>query len=392
MASLRKKDRSNYWYACYFGPDGRRIQRSTKQSNRKKAQALADAWEKAAKLGKEKRLGETQARRIMGEIYESLHHEPLKFNSARDFLTGWAEKQKAVTAARTHAAYAQIARDFIQSLGNRADGDISQVSQSDVAKYRDAVAARTSPTTAHKALKYLRIALGAAMRDGLTQTNPAALLVKTKETAAAKAAKVSRRAFTVDELKAILGNATGEWRGIILCGLYLGQRLKDIARFTWANLDIERGKIRFVTAKTGKNMELPIAGPLMSYIAELPAPDSPTAPLFPKAYAIGIKDTGDSRLSQAFHDILAAAGMVKERADKLRSEGGKGRTGTRKVSEISFHSLRHSATSLLKAADVGESVAMSVIGHDSEMMSKHYTHIDLESKRAAVAKLPDITR
>ena len=394
MASLRKKDRSNYWYACYFGADGSRRQISTKQTNRKKAQALADAWEKAAKLGSEKRLGEAQARRIVADIYETLNDAPLTFSSAHDFLTNWAEKQKPpATAPRTHAAYAQIARDFIESLGNRAAVDISQVSATDVARYRDAVATRTSAATAHKALKYLRIAFGAAMREGLTQTNPAAQLVKPKTTAAEKAAKVSRRALTVDEIRAVLRNASGEWRGIILIGFYCGQRLKDIARLTWANVDSDAGVFRFTTAKTGKKMEIPIDARVSAYLAEIPSPSetTPNAPLFPEAYKIGIKNNGDSRLSQQFHEILAAAGLVEARESKLKAEAGKGRSHARKVNEISFHSLRHSATTELKQGGAGEAVAMGIIGHDSSAVSRHYTHISPETMRPAIARLPDIS-
>lgn len=176
MAALRRKLRSPYFFACFTDSHGRRVQRSTKQSNRKKAQAVADAWEKAAKLGGERRLGEAQARRVLADIYETVNDEPLASATAKDFLNGWAEKRKADTSPRTHQAYAQVTRDFLASRGPRADRDISQVSKTDVAKYRDSVMARTSAATANKSLKYLRVALGAAYKDGLAQDNPAAKL------------------------------------------------------------------------------------------------------------------------------------------------------------------------------------------------------------------------
>jgi len=69
-------------------------------------------------------------------------------------------------------AYGQVVREFIASLGPKAGRDISQVSKADVARYRDAVQARTSVATANKLLKYLRVALGAAWKDGLTKTIP----------------------------------------------------------------------------------------------------------------------------------------------------------------------------------------------------------------------------
>ncbi|MFM7752382.1 MAG: hypothetical protein ACKPB0_18395, partial [Opitutaceae bacterium] len=152
MAFLRRFPQSPYWFAGFTLPDGRRVQRSTKQGDRRKAQALADKWEEAAKLASQKRLGEAQALRILSEIYGKLHGEPLATKTAKQFLTEWAEGRKADTKPRTHAAYAQIARDFIKSLGERAEVEISSVSKADVSRYRDSVLKRTSIPTANKAL------------------------------------------------------------------------------------------------------------------------------------------------------------------------------------------------------------------------------------------------
>jgi len=388
MASLRLKSTSPYLFACYLAPDGRRVQRSTKLTKRKKAQVLADQWERAARLGAQKRLSEAQARRVLSDIYEAVNDEPLPSATVRDFLTGWAEKRKADTSPRTAAAYGQVARDFIASLGPKADRDVSQVSKADVAQYRDAAQARTSPATANKLLKYLRVALGAAWKDGLTQDNPAAKLDTIRRGANDRG---RRRAFTLTELKAILAHATGEWRGMVLFGLYTGQRLKDIARLAWQNIDTEGGNVlRFQTAKTGRTMEIPLASPVLAHLQIMPAGDDPAAPLFPKAFAIATKEGSDSRLSQQFHDLLFSAGMAPARLPKRKSKGI-GRSAPREVSDISFHSLRHTATSLLKNAGVPEAVAMDIVGHDTAAMSKVYTHIAEDTKRAAIAKLPDLT-
>ena len=79
--------------------------------------------------------------------------------------------------------------------------------------------------------------------------------------------------------------------------------------------------------------------------------------------------------------------MAKERT---KEETGLGRAQRRMVSEISFHSLRHTATSLLKNAGVPEAVAMDIIGHESEAISRHYTHIESRAKRSALNKLPKL--
>ncbi len=384
MAFLRKFPRSPYWFAGYTAPDGRRVQRSTKQSLRKKAQLVANEWEKAARLASEKRLGEAQARRVLSDIYAAVSNEPLRSAVARDFLTQWAEKRKADTALRTYQAYKQVLRDFVTSLGERASVDISQLTKTDVAKYRDTVLERTSVANANKSLKYLRVALNAAYKDGVAQDNPAAKLdvLKRRETDRAE-----RRPFTVKELKTIMTHASGEWKGLILFGLYTGQRLKDIARLTWLNIDLENEELRFVTAKTGRRMVIPLASPLLVHLQTMPAGDDPAAPLFPDAHAIASKEGSDSRLSQQFQALLVTASMATERT---KDETGKGRSLRRPVSEISFHSLRHTATSLLKNAGVPEAVAMDIIGHDSEAISRHYTHIETKAKRAALQKLPKV--
>jgi integrase len=367
-----------------MAPDGRRVQRSTKQSHRKQAQAVANEWERAAKMAAEKRLGQAQARQVMADIYRAIDNEPMPSAIARDYLTAWAERRKADAARRTHQAYAQAVRDFLKAIGPRADVDISQLNRADVAVYRDAVVKRTSISNANKALKYLRIALGAAWKDGFAQDNPAAKLDVLKRPASER---VERRPFTLPELKTILAHAAGEWKGIVLFGVYTGQRLKDIARLTWHNVDLQNTQLRFVTAKTGRRMALPIASPLLAHLQTLPAGDDPAAPLFPAAHALATKETSNSELSQEFHGILVAAGLSQPRS---KDATGKGHTLRRTVSEISFHSLRHTATSLLKNAGVPEAVAMDIIGHDSEVISRHYTHVEDRAKRSALAKLPKL--
>jgi integrase len=130
-----------------------------------------------------------------------------------------------------------------------------------------------------------------------------------------------------------------------------------------------------------------MASPLLAYVQTMPAGDDPSAPLFPDAHAIASKEGSDGRLSQQFYAVLVAAGMAKERT---KEETGKGHSQRRTVSEISFHSLRHTATSLLKNAGVSAAVAMDIIGHESEAINRHYTHIETSTKRAALRKLPKL--
>jgi len=73
MASLRKFPRSPYWFGCFTLPDGRRVQRSTKEKVRKEAQKKADEWEALSKS----RVTAKRAHALICEIYKSANGHDL---------------------------------------------------------------------------------------------------------------------------------------------------------------------------------------------------------------------------------------------------------------------------------------------------------------------------
>ena len=90
-----------------------------------------------------------------------------------------------------------------------------------------------------------------------------------------------------------------------------------------------------------------------------------------------VSRAGHRRFRQAFGELLVAAGL----REPFRVRGGKGigRSGRRAGFALSFHSLRHTAVSLMKDAGVPDAVVMALVGHDSEAMSAHYTHFGKEA-------------
>jgi integrase len=69
---------------------------------------------------------------------------------------------------------------------------------------------------------------------------------------------------------------------------------------------------------------------------------------------------------------------------------GHGRDGRRRRYDLSFHSLRHTAVTLLKEAGTPQSVAMEFIGHDGPAISMNYTHVGAEALKKATAALPAV--
>ncbi len=303
MAALRKKDRSPFWFACFTLPDGRRVQRSTKETSRKPAQAKADEWEKLSK----ERAKARQAHKVIADIYRAAHKEELPDATPRAFITGWLARRKGEVAPASYAAYSGRAKHFLEWLGSTADGPLAEIETRHIAAYRDAVAVKRTASTANHGVKILRVIFEDARRDRYISENPAkdcGLLKKTDST--------SRRPFTLDELRRVLDAASEEWRSLVLFGLYTGQRLGDLARLTWQNIDLQAGEIHLATGKTGRVVRIPIATPLLAHIEALPAGDNPKALLHPKAAAAADAAQGKvTTLSRQFGDLLASLGLIE---------------------------------------------------------------------------------
>jgi len=126
---------------------------------------------------------------------------------------------------------------------------------------------------------------------------------------------------------------------------------------------------------------------LLRHLEALPTGDNPEQALFPRAFERYAKNYFNGDLSKQFYQILVSAGLAKARAFK---ETGKGHRVRRQQHELSFHCLRHTATSLLKNAGVSDVIARDISGHDSPAVSAQYTHIDAETKRNALNEMPDV--
>jgi integrase len=389
MASVHKQPGRPFWFCAFsiFNPEtltSRRVFRSTKTRDKKQALEICRAWHKAALKARNGKLTVDAAREVIAQgvsdVFTAANVESLPSASIKSWCETWLEAKAIEAEQSTHDRYRRIVERFVEFLGAKSKRDLSTLQASDITRFRDREAKELSRATANLSLKVLRVCFGEAVKQGLLAVNPAVRVsvLKLRD-------KSARRAFTLSEIKRIL-KACGEdaeWRGLVLFGLYLGQRLGDLARLTWRAVNLESGEIAFTTRKTGRRIVLPLVQPLSDYLASLSASDNPNAYIFPRSASA--KRTGT--LSNQFRDILVDAGLVEPRGHEAT---GKGRSQAREASEISFHSLRHSAVTMLKAAGVSDFMAREIVGHESAAVSRHYTHLTTDDKRAAMQRLPDV--
>src|SRR5262245_15510727 len=187
--------------------------------------------------------------------------------------------------------------------------------------------------------------MNAALKQGHVVRNPCGALDSLAKKARRSATK--RSVFTPSQVSKLLAAAQGDWKAAIVFAYYTGARLSDVANMTWGCIDFDQGIITFTPTKTGKQLQCPLHQELNRALLRLPRGIG-KASLFP---ALAGRQTGGAHgLSGRFAAILDRAGIARKRMAVV--EGG------REVSDLSFHSLRHSFTSALANAGVAEEIRM----------------------------------
>lgn len=385
MASVRRKS-SQYYFACFRGADGRRVQISTKERNRNRALKIAIELEEAAR----QRDSQEQLRQRFDLISEQLYGAPLPADTVADYFTKVQEQRVGEISESTAKRYGQVAKDFLEHLGEAAQRPLREIKRADVIAFRGKVAERTSAGNANASMKSLSSFFTRAQQDGVIRDNPIAHLKPLAE--APKQDGDRRRPFTDEELTSLFAaaaNSGKEWPGIITIGCMTAQRLGDVATLRWSSLSHATADVcvwSFKSRKTKRMMNVPLPTKFVESIGVKLGSGKPgdSAFVFPQAASTYLQAGQANTLSNRFHDILVAAKLLPARSHKREKNG---RRAARKVSEISFHSLRHLATSRLYSLGVPRSVAMDLVGHETIEASNTYTHVDLREKIAAQEKL-----
>jgi integrase len=358
------------------------VKKSTKQTDKAKALKVCLEWDDAATKARAGTLTEIQARKVVSDILEVATGEPLEFYTCESWLREWLESKKGTQSPAGHARYTQLSEKFIRFLGKRAKLNIAAITPTDIRKFRDLEQGEgKAPKSCNLGIKILSAGFNAAKRQGFIDHNPCQAVESLEEDGETK------DPFTVEQLQAVLGAADDDWKGVVLMGLFTGARLSDVVNMTWDAVDLPEKTIRFVPRKTrrktrGKAVTVPMHPQLEAYLLNLPSPDRGTASVFP---ALAGRTSGGNRgLSNTFRKLLEEAGIPRELC-----RPSKGKTG-RAVSKLTFHSLRHSFTSLMANDGTSQEIRRRLVGHASKEMNDIYTHFEPETVRRVIDSIPSI--
>jgi len=382
MPSLHKDGRGKtpYWIAAYTDQFGRRRKRSTKKTSQKDAQKVLNGWLKAIDAARDGHLTEARAREIIGEIYEQASKgKKLYMPTIEAYLTDWLKAEKPTISEASYLKKAQAVRLFLESLGERRSLVLEAITEDDMVKLRDELLAdgRRAATVNGLVRKILAQPFRQAHKKGLVRIDPVAGMK------AVRGDSVEKHTFTEEQVQRLIDVSKGDWRGMVLFGFYSGARLGDLANLTWDEVDLDKKVITFAQKKTGKKIQIPIAEALHDYLLTLPIKDESKLPVFPTLH--GKTSGGKLGLSMAFGRLMARAG-IEQGTIRERGEGV-----SRKVSGLSYHSLRHSFNSILANSGVPQELRMKLTGHSSKEMNAGYTHHEMAVIRGALEHLPRLS-
>jgi integrase len=409
MASIHKQPGRPHWFCAFYDPEGFRRFRSTGTENAKIARTICVNVERAATLTKQGKLSNEKALKLVRETCAAIAetHGKLAADRAEGILkpaveefiriaggefTSYTIKSWLETwiAGRTDASkatvveYNRIIESFLKFLGTRSDRPLTTLQAKQIEDFKQYLTERVGPSTVNKAVKVLKASFNNAVAKRQLEFNPA------EHVESIEVEEANRRPFTDKELKSLLKvtEKDANWRTMLLLGYYTGLRLRDCANLTWRDIELHTGTLNIQTEKTGRQQVLPLAEPLSRHLSTN-AGDDPDAALCPT-----LAGKPASRLSAQFYKIMVKAGIVEKRkyGGNENDEKGKDNSDRRETGSVSFHSLRYNCTSALKSSGVSDSVTMDIIGHETTSVSRNYTKIDDAAKRAAINKLPDITK
>ena len=248
---------------------------------------------------------------------------------------------------------------------------------------------KISVDTHNRKIKHLR-KIFSCLSDYYNGNNPFQSKVLMRSSREEQNFPVRRLAFTKEQeqqLREVLADAKHkvmnkpEIRVIYYLGMFTGQRLKDCVLLQWQNVDMKHKRIFVKQFKTGKEVTIPMAEELYQVLTEAQkwredqyvCPKS--AARYNKVDEQG-KNVGNNLLNIDTLRVIKWIGLEPSVAVPGR---------TKKVTVYGFHSLRHSFVSFCAEAGVPRSVLMAIIGTDSELIDRHYTHISESAKQEAIA-------
>lgn len=360
LARVRKTDGVRYFLIDFRDQDGRRV-REVAGTTRTQARDLLT-----------RRLGEVRARSYVNPRDASKAAGPSFDEFADRFLREYAvsrrsdyylEQLRCRKPERTADQGGPIRRYFSGKA-------LREITAGDLDRYRThcTQSDRVGPSTTRKRLTILGTMFRHALRWGVVDANPAADLEKPSDP------KHKVRFLSPDEWTRLRAVAPPWLAPILRLAITTGMRRKEITGLRWEDVNLADRMLHVCEdSKTGTRA-IPLGGDAWAVL---------------EAQRERRREVGREvgRLSpyvftnadgNHYHTRLGRSLISNHTRGALKSAG---------IADASFHTLRHSAASLMVQAGVSLYEVQRILGHSTPTVTQRYAHLHPEHLRGAVARL-----
>ena len=314
----------------------------------------------------------------------------------------WEEYEKSPDRAtpdtvREALAYKSTFAEFVEWV-NDPQATLRDITETTAMQYADYMRQQNIAVSTHnRKLKRIRKVFK-VLQEYCSEDNPFQPAVLYRKEREEREQDVHRLSFTREQeqqLRNVLADDhykvlnKPEVRVIYYLGMFTGQRMKDCVLLRWSKINLDMNRIWVKQFKTGKEVTIPIAPTLREVLLEalewkksdLDYVCPNIAMRYNKTNALG-KNVGNNLVNIDMLRVIRWIGLEP-------SVNVPGRD--KKVTVYGFHSLRHSFASYCAEAGVPQATVVSILGADSEIVTKYYTHVGDEAQKQAIAAVSGVS-
>jgi len=289
---------------------------------------------------------------VQGNFKLEQIQKPIPFSALRDQYEEWARANwRAYSHGKTH----------IKSFGDYfKNKPLSEITPWHIEKWKAERRKGVEASTVNRHITVLKHMFKKAVEWKLTRENPTTTLKRFEEN------EPPTRYLTEEESEPLL-TACKEQEGqpwlypLVVLAIHTGMRQGELLGLRWENVDLSR---RVITLRMGKKLRFK------------------TIPIDDTAMQI-VEDLNDERFGE--HVLMYAWGRPLKQSYVGRCF--RNACEQAEITGFRFHDLRHTFGSHLTLAGVDLLTVSRLMGHKTTKMTERYTHLSLEHKAEAIAKL-----
>ena len=326
--------RGGVWWIDYYDHNRERVQESSQSSNKRDAEALF------------------ALRR--SEIVRGVFRRPVKM-TFEEFGERYMEHAKA--NKRSWLRDEQMYRKLKEFFGS--ERELTDCNPADIEGYKLNRRKEVSGSTVNRELALLKRMFNLAIDWELFRDlNPVRKVKFFKEF------NTGTRVVSAEEEEKLLRNAAPFLQDLIRFALNTGLRTGELFTLCWSNVDFEKNILNVFAPKTQKTRGVPINSGARKVL---------------EAWALGRKS------EFVFYNYETGKPFVDLKTGFARACKKAGITG------VTWHTLRHTFASRLVNRGVDIVTVQQLLGHSAVTVTMRYTHTNLDSKHAAVARLEEFS-